>query len=346
MQTVRMALRAFARRNERNVLVEWLTSLQWDGKPRCERFLIDAFGAPSDPYHHAVGSRFLRSLVARATRPGCQQDHMMVLEGLQGIGKSTALRALAEPYFSELHEQIGSLRWQELIQGIWLGELGELNALRAVDVQRVIGAISNRSDRFRPAYAANPVQMPRRIVLVGTTNSDDWISDPTGSRRYWPVRCEKADLDYIRANREQLFAEALRDINEGGDWYQVPEAEARAHQAQRFEGDPLEERIAMYCESRDYVTSGEIMEALDFASPQMTRAMQNRIGLVLRSMGWQKTVRNGRKCYRAPFKYQPEPPKKAPPTSGASRPVEGGANVLVDHENPGEAALGGDPLEF
>ena len=335
MQTriVRDAAMTFARENKRNVLTEWLHSLLWDGKPRCERFLPTVFGTPSDAYHFAVGSRFLRSMVARATRPGCQQDHVMVLEGLQGLGKSSALRALAEPYFSEVHETIGTLRWQEAIQGLWLVEISELNGMRAADIERIKGAISNRHDRFRPAYGRSVLSAPRRQVLAGTTNSDEWLTDPTGGRRFWPVRCTMADLDYIAANRDQLFAEALHDIQEGGDWYQVPEGEARRHQEERREEDPLESRILEFVKFREYVHTADVLAALEFPATQMTRSAQMRVASVLRANGWSRTVREGAKAYRRPPGQKETP---APSTVADSTEALGDH---PDHESD-------DPLVF
>jgi putative DNA primase/helicase len=325
-RTVRDAVMAHAQRNRRNSLVEWLQGLVWDGKPRIERFMPNAFGTPADPYYFAVGRSFLRSMVARAVYPGCQADYVPVFEGPQGLLKSSCLRALAQPWFSEIHETIGSLRWQELIQGIWLVEMAELQAFRQAEIERIKSTISNRVDRFRPAYARSPMSAPRRQVLCGTTNSDNWLTDPTGGRRFWPVVCTKADVEWITANRDQLFAEAYRDVMEGRDWWKVPETEARAHQEARREEDPLEDRIRQFVAVKEFVTSFEVLEALGFSAPQMTRVMQVRVGTALRAAGWIKTVKFGAKGYRRPIGNLPLEQKEAPAAEAPE--AQGG----VDHE--------------
>jgi len=315
--TVHDGVMAHAQAHRRHCLREWLQSLTWDGKERAHKLLSMGFGTINDEYHQAVGQRFLRAMCARIQTPGCQSDHVLVLEGAQGIQKSSALRILAHPYFSELHEAIGSTRWLECIQGVWLGELSELNSMARSEIERVKAAISNRSDRFRPAYGRLAVDIPRQLTLAGSTNADQWLSDPTGGRRFWPVRCGKINLDWLTANREQLLAEAWQDVLNGRDWWQVPEGRAREEQAERYEDDPWSARVMEYASSRDFVTALEVLEHIGFTADRIDMRAQRRVANVLRPAGWYRTVRHGIRGWR-PMVKDPPVPTAAP----AADPLE------------------------
>ena len=172
----------------------------------------------------------------------------MVLEGAQGVGKSTLLKLLAgEENFTD-NEIIGldKREQQESIQGIWIYEIAELDGLHKSDVTKVKLFASKTVDSARPAYGRNRVDRPRRGIFIATTNEDTYLRDTTGNRRFWPVRVGKVDLAAIAKDRDQLWAEASA-IEASGEPLVISEAlwaDAADQQSARMELDPWEDALA------------------------------------------------------------------------------------------------------
>lgn len=228
---------------------DWLKSLQHDGKPRLEKWLIHVLGFdPGDTkalppklkrYLELVGKFILLGLVARVFKPGCKFDYSPVLEGPTGVGKSTFVKTLVgEEFFSDTHFDIGQGKdGMEQFDGVWAYELSELTALRRADSEQVKQFFSSQKDRFRGAYGRYVKDHPRQLVIFCSTNKKQYLYDTTGNRRFWPFWIQQQiNLAWLRKWREQLFAEALAAFLAGDQIYPslaeeeayfVPEQEKR-----------------------------------------------------------------------------------------------------------------------
>ena len=186
--------------------------------------------------------------MARMRDPGAKVDTMPVLVGAQGIHKSQSLEVIGGKWYASAVSGIGQEKFLQELQGALVLEIPELHSLiaRATDASHVKAVLSNRADRFRPAWERNVTEFKRTAVLVGTTNERGWHADDTGGRRFWPVHCTvTVDLQWIRENRDQLFAEAKYDIEQGESWWEVPkDAQERHIEAERRD-DTFEETIAV-----------------------------------------------------------------------------------------------------
>jgi putative DNA primase/helicase len=212
--TIRAGVQMAARENRYHPVIDALRALQWDGTPRLEMWMVDCLGAVDRPYVRLVSRFFILGMVARLLRPGCKFDYMLILQGLQGEGKSSAFRALAEPYFMDTPFRIGDKDSYLSLQGVWLVEFSELENMSKAESTAIKAFIASMEDRFRPPYGSRMVKMPRRAVLAGTTNSDQFLKDSTGERRFWPVHVTEVRLDLLRQCRDQLFAEALHILEQ------------------------------------------------------------------------------------------------------------------------------------
>ena len=259
---VTQAVIAVASKRKRNCVKEWLDTLEWDSQPRIDKFFSDCMGSKDDEYSDCASHNFWLSMVARVYRPGCKVDNMVVLEGEQGVGKSTALQIVAgEAWFAEQHESATNPKaFAEILQGKLLIEISEMDAFRQAEVNRVKQTISCPSDRFRPSYGHHAVDHPRRCVFVGTTNKDDWNKDETGARRFWPIRCSgEINLDAIRENREQLFAEAVFRFNAGEPHWLMPADATKREQDERYQVDAWHNKVSEIVKGRDSITNEEIL---------------------------------------------------------------------------------------
>ena len=170
-------------------------------------------GVPDSPFVRAVGAKWMISAVARIFKPGCKADCALILEGLQGLGKSTAARVIADPWFSDEIAEFGSKDAAMQLSGVWVIELAELDSMNRAGVDVVKSFISRSNDRFRPPYGRRVTEVRRQCVFVGTVNGNDYLKDETGGRRFWPVQCESIDIDALRRNRTQLWAEARSTVS-------------------------------------------------------------------------------------------------------------------------------------
>lgn len=197
-----------------NDVEAYLLSLKWDMTPRLDTLFIDYLGADDNAYTRAVTRKAFVAAVARALSPGAKFDCMTILSGPQGIGKSTLLDKMSKGWFNDSIRTFEGKEASELLQGVWLVEISELDAFKHSDVSRIKQFLSQRADRFRAAYGRHVKELPRRCVFFGTTNSDDYLHDKTGNRRFWPVDCGRHPAvkniwKDLSAELDQLWAEAV-----------------------------------------------------------------------------------------------------------------------------------------
>ncbi len=272
---------------------DYLNGLQWDEQARVDQWATKYLGVEASPYVNAVGRRWLLSAVARVMRPGCKADHMLVLEGSQGRLKSTALGVLAgDEWFADEVGDIGNKDAAIQIAGKWLVEFSELDALSKHEATRVKAFISRTTDRYRPPWGRRAIDAPHQCVFAGTTNKDDYLKDETGGRRFWPIRVTSIDIDALRKDRDQLWAEAMHLWRSGAHWWLDDEKltdEAMEEQAERYQGDPWEEDIASYVENLSDVSMKEILGAcLGLEKARWGQVEQNRVSRCLRVLGFRK----------------------------------------------------------
>jgi len=270
----------------------YLQGLKWDGDERVDRWLSSFLGAEDTEYSRAVGSRWLISAVARIFRPGAKADCCLILEGPQGIRKSTALRTLAGEYFTDELADLGSKDAAMQTRGVWIIELSELDSLSHSEVARIKAFMSRTTDRFRPPYGMRLVESPRQCVFAGTVNNSTYLRDETGGRRFWPITCGRIDVDALARDRDQLWAEAKERFDAGAVWW-LESAElvqmATDQQIDRYEGDPWEEVIAAWLDSHPSVSIREVLEkCLQKAHALWTQTDKNRAARCLRALGWER----------------------------------------------------------
>ena len=273
-------------------ILDYLHRLTWDGTLRLDTWLVTYGSAADTPYTRAVGAKSLVAAVARVQQPGCKVDTIPILEGEQGIGKSTIWQVLASaPWFSDSLPDLHSKDAAINLRGKWLTELGELAALQRSEVEAIKRFTSATQDHYRPPYGSSAKTVLRQGVFVGTTNSTDYLKDSTGNRRFWPVALHGLpDTDALARDRDQLWAEALVRYQAGEPWHmdRAMTAIAKREQAARVEADPWDDVVMAYVAGHHRVTMGQIMTralALDLIKDQ-TPGNARRIGAILRRHEW------------------------------------------------------------
>jgi predicted P-loop ATPase len=239
-----------ARESNYHPVRNYLAALRWDEAPRLRSVLQTHFNATgSSDYLEAVGTKFFISAAARIQSPGCQVDHVLVLEGPQGTGKTSSTRVLAGEWVADglpnLHDKDAAMH----LQGVWIVELPELTAIRrTTDLEATKAFLSRTTDRIRPPYGRHMVEMKRQCVFIATTNQAQYLRDRTGNRRFWPVKCGAIDLQALIRDRDQLWAEAFALYQAGQAWHLTPAeaASARDQQAARVFVSELEQCVSMY----------------------------------------------------------------------------------------------------
>lgn len=226
---------------------DYLGGLTWDGVPRLDTLFVDYLGAADTPYTRAATLKAITAAVARIMNPGCKYDTMLVLVGAQGRYKSTILAKLGGEWFSDSLRTFGDKDAMETIQGTWINEVSEMQALSKADSNAVKMFLSKVSDYYRPAYGRYAVDRPRQCVFFGTTNTYDFIADETARAAGWALTltCSRGrrmssrtlTRSATRSGRRQSCAFTL-----GEPLYLPPElaAEARGVQEAHREAAPWE----------------------------------------------------------------------------------------------------------
>lgn len=324
------AVIAVARRHRRHPIREYLGSVKWDGVLRVERMLIELFGAADNAYSLRAAQCFMVSAVARVLwvdpkQPsvGAQVDFMLVLEGEQGKRKSSALRAIfGSEWFVETSESPSGKDFYQVIQGAWGVEIGEMDSFSKADVTSVKTAITRRVDKFRAPYERVPRSYRRECVFAGTTNEHQYLRDPTGGRRFLPVRTDgEVRIDGIVEQRDQLWAEAVAMFHEGFEWWELP-ADAKEEQASRYVGDSWEGRVEQWLDMRmeesrypprlkfdtkvDWATTDNLLSyAIGLDAGKHGRPEQMRVAAIMKTLGWENQRRRWPDGGREPRWFRP-----------------------------------------
>lgn len=283
-----------AHKNAFHPIRDYLISLDWDGKPRIDTWMIRTLGATDSAFNRAVGRKTLIAAVARAFNPGCKVDTVLVLEGPQGIRKSTAIATLfGERYTAEsvnLFDQHNKMVMA--MMGAWCVELAEFIAIAKRDQNTVKGMLSMRSDRVVLPYAKMASDHPRQCVFFGTINPGEsgYLTDSTGNRRYWPVEVSKANVEMIALHRDQMWAEAYQAFLNGETWWLSDEDEAlAAHEvAKREEYDVWDEILEMKLAGVKSVSIAAALREIGVPAERMGKRERDRVGASLRRLGFVK----------------------------------------------------------
>jgi predicted P-loop ATPase len=294
-QVVEDAMEAEAHRSRSHPVREYLDAIRWDGVARIDTWLTKAFGAEPGAYSGAIGAKFLIAAVRRVRQPGCKFDQMPVLEGNQGIGKSRACRALfgSDWFTDQVPNDLSGKEASQSLLGVWGLEFSEIDQLIRTEVETIKAFLSRQSDRYRLPYARRFTNWPRQCVIIGTTNSSDYLRDVSGNRRIWPVRCTHADAEWVEENRDQLWAEAaMREASGEAIWLDGEEAaeQAKREQDARMEEDVWAEPIRHALADGTEVTARAILLALKLPTEKHDRRAEMRVGKVLRGFGYQRSV--------------------------------------------------------
>lgn len=295
----------FSGQNHFHPVKDYLEGLQWDGVPRIDTAFKTYLGAKMPPtYLRAVSRKFFLALVARIYEPGCKFDHLPVLEGKQGIGKSTFGRILvSDKWFMDGLPDLADKDAALNLQGIWLCEMSELSSLYRAQLEVAKAFITRQTDKVRPPYGARRVELPRSTVFVGTTNDRDYLVDSTGNRRFWPILIHGCDFEATLRDREQLLAEAhWCYLTEMEPLYLQGEAKRLAEviqESRRVEddsdtmSDKFREWLAMKPKDRNLkdttrVKMHELFTVGPFNSFPATQLARKQAGSILRAGGYRK----------------------------------------------------------
>jgi predicted P-loop ATPase len=310
------ALFQLACQNKFHPVFDYFNGIEWDRNLRLNRWMVTYLGAPDTPFIREVSRISLIAAVKRIKYPGTKFDQIIVLEGPQGTGKSSALRILAvdEQWFSDQSIfGVEDRQQQELLSGKWIYEAAELQGLQTTQAEKIKAFASRQVDRARPAYGRFMEERPRTCIIFGTTNSSKYLgNDGNGHRRIWPIPTGKIDLNGLRANVDQLWAEAwFRDLSDKEEisLHAALWKTATAEQDARVQHDAWEEKIDSWL-TQNMVQETSIFRiatgALEIPAGRISKSDQTRIGHCLTSLGWIR--RRGTVDGKREYLY--DPPRK------------------------------------
>lgn len=293
-----------AEKNHYHPVRDFLKSLTWDGKPRIDTWLKDFAGVEDNEYTRAVSAKVLVGAVGRIFNPGIKFDTMLILEGKQGIGKSTLISVLGGDWYGDVSITDSDKDTIDAMRGKWIIEVSEMVCNRKVETDKLKSFLSKNTDRVRLAYRKNAEDFPRQSIFIGTINPEEglgYLKDTTGNRRFWPVTCTKINIEKLKIIRDQLLAEAVDRYFRGEKLYldndelvKLAELETKTRQQE----DPWLEPVKQWLQKPDIelnsyrtvVTGYEILEeCIGITVSRMTNRDLSRIATIMvKELGWEK----------------------------------------------------------
>lgn len=313
---------------------------EWDGTPRMAGWLENYCGVQtSDPmeqqYVQEVAAKWLISAIARVMDPGCKADGVLILEGVQGAGKSTAAKILAgADFFGDNLPPMHTREASSYVRGRWIIELAELANVSKAEVEIVKAFISRTEERFRPAYGRNEVTYPRQCVFIGSTNRTDYLRDDTGNRRFWPVAIDRVDTAALARDRDQLWGEAVVAYRAGATWWlsEAVERIAQAEQKDRLLEDPWQADVMEKVAGETETCVPRIMAEMGIETGRRDRASSNRIVSILMQNGWVRAGKFTTGTWAKQSRYVPREALKQAQEHVAVMPVQEEAGFTLNME--------------
>jgi predicted P-loop ATPase len=301
IENVQQAAERACEKNRFDPVLDYLDALQWDDQPRLDRWLETYLGAEDSNLNRYIGRLMLVAAVRRVRHPGCKFDQIVILEGAEGTNKSSAVELMAgkENFSDQTILGLDDRAQMEQIKGVWLYEIADLSGMPRSEVDAVKAFASRTVDRARLAYGRFRVDQPRRCIFIATTNNETYLKSQTGDRRFWPVQTGQIDLEALRHDRDQLWAEATH-LEAKGEPITLPEhlwPDARAEQEKRREQDPWDDLLAdvkgeVYLATdgdgyEERIATTELLELhLRIDRGKSNDRDTKRLGHVMRRLGW------------------------------------------------------------
>jgi predicted P-loop ATPase len=308
-ELIRDAVHEVAHDNTFDSAIEWLESLKWDGVRRINKFTADYLGSENTPYTRAVSHYMWTAMAGRVLSPGCKVDMVPILVGEQGLKKSSAIAALVphHQFFCEIsfNEQEDNLARK--MRGTLVAEIAELRGLQTKDEESIKAFVARQHEKWTPKYKEFTSTFPRRLILIGTTNKDEFLSDDTGNRRWLPLKVTQCNCVKIEEDREQLWAEAAALYKKSGIAWKEAESLGQLEHHKYKTVEPWEEPIAAWLKSTHQLngfkgeepariiggfTTYEVLKfALGIDDSRQNKAGQMAVARVLKKFGYSNAQR-------------------------------------------------------
>lgn len=300
------AITELSERNHFHPVREYLDNLVWDGEKRLDEWLSKTTGTDSNAYSRAVGSKYLMAAVARIYHPGIKFDNVLVFEGEENMGKSTIFRTLSNPWFTD---SIDLMQKDEKIiekmRGSWFLEVAEMFGVNDNNQERIKSFLTRQDDVHRLPYDRLSVRLKRQSVFCGSSNKLAYLFGEDGNRRFWPIKCEKIDIQWLKENRDQIFAEAKVRWQSGEVLYLNPELFelAKRIQTQKLSVNEVwYEIIERNLIGQNETVMSEVLKYLNIDIRDLhNRSYLTNIGRILKKLGFEKKQRLNR--YGEKFVY-------------------------------------------
>lgn len=304
-ELLRDAVKVLVHENSFDSGQRWLTRLVWDGVPRVREFMAQYLDADPTDYARAMSEYIWTGLAGRLMEPGCQLDMVPIWVSPQGTGKSSIVANMApsRDLFVELDLNASETDLSRLLRGTVIGELAELKGLHTREMDRIKAWVTRRYEKLIQKYEEYATIFPRRLLMIGTTNEEQMLADPSGNRRWGPIKVGAGKPEAILRDREQLWAEALVMWMNGGIRWERFETLAKGEHAQYMISDSWEDKIldwlktpdglsGLVPELRDWVTTQEIAsEALHIPVGLLKKADGHRIAAAMRAINYKYVTR-------------------------------------------------------
>lgn len=301
-----------AKRRRYHPIKNFIEKEKWDQTPRLDEWLIKSMDCDDNIYIRQASSKFLIAAVNRVYHPGCKFDHMLILEGPQGIYKSTLVETLADEWFLDTNFEHRDKDLIDSMRNALIIEISELSGMSKKDIDWMKSFLTRKVDRVRLPYARRSEDFKRNNVFVGTYNpsgNNMYLRDDTGNRRFWPVECRRnADIAYIREFRHQLWAEAFHRYKQKEQYYindkDALEILRNIHGDRELES-PTFYKIRDWLTGKNKVTMNEIINdglkiSIDGKSPRELLHISSPVGQIMRKLGWVKGTNEKRHIYTSP----------------------------------------------